>query len=212
MSFESFEESWHLVPAGQSAGEPWRDEMLVGVDGYLELTQKYAGCSFENGLYRLHDARTGPQAMKWLSVAYSHWLPHVRPFGYDWFGREFCVDFSEVENGEPQILLIDMESDEGYFIPYSFRAFHENLAGEADNALELPLWKEWVAANPDKVPLRPSDCVAYKVPVFLNGGQGVELLEVTDMDVYWTLTSQLLVSARQARKGTAITEIRTDDA
>jgi hypothetical protein len=209
MPFESFERNFRLTPAGQPAGEPWRDERLMGVPGYLELAGKYAGCSFGNGLYRLHDAVTGLRAVGWLATAFASWAPSVRPFGYDWLGREFCVDYERVEDGEPQVLLLDVEEDEAYWIPLSFRDFHESLMEEAEAALELERWNEWAAANPDKLPLRPSDCVAYKVPMFLGGQTRTELLEVTDMDVYWTLTAELLASSRALRAGTQITGIDT---
>jgi hypothetical protein len=207
--FESFERNFRLTPAGQSGGEPWRDERLVSVPGYLELAGKYAGCSFENGLYRLHDAVTGPRATGWLATAFASWASNVRPFGYDWLGREFCVDYERVEDGEPQVLLVDMEEDDAYFVPRSFRDFHETLMQEAEATLELGRWNEWAAANPDKLPLRPSDCAAYKVPVFLGGQIGTELLEVTDIDVYWTLTSELLAGSRALKPGTRISGIET---
>ena len=45
--------------------------------------------------------------------------------------------------------------------------------------------------------------------MFLGGQTRTELLEVTDMDVYWTLTAELLASSRALRAGTQITGIDT---
>jgi hypothetical protein len=49
-------------PPSQEAGSPWADERLLGVAGYMEMAGGgFAGCSFENGIYRLHDEAAGPQ-------------------------------------------------------------------------------------------------------------------------------------------------------
>jgi hypothetical protein len=52
---------------------------------------------------------------------------------------------------------------------------------------------QWLAAHPAAIQF--DECVGSKVPLFLGGVDGVENLDVTDLDVYWTLTGQLRVAA-----------------
>jgi hypothetical protein len=58
--FETFVERFRVLPAGQVHGSVWLDERLVVAAGYSELAGMFAGVSFENGLYRLHDAQIAP--------------------------------------------------------------------------------------------------------------------------------------------------------
>jgi hypothetical protein len=46
--------------------------------------------------------------------------------------------------------------------------------------------------------------VGYRVPLFLGGSDTLENLEVTDLDVYWTICGQLRLAAAQLPEGTAI--------
>jgi hypothetical protein len=212
VSFESFERVFSLAPAGQIPGEPWRDPRLVRLDGYLELAVKYAGCTFENGLYRLHDSVTGPQAAGWVATAFPGYEHRACPFGYDWLGRAFCVDSSRIQGGEFLILLVDLEEGECYEIPASFHGFHDDvLVNQSEAALVASLFSEWAAVNPGKIPLKRSECVGYKVPLFLGGEDNPGNQEVTDLDVYWTLTGQLLANTRHLQPGAAITDIRKGD-
>jgi len=82
--FEVFASNFRLLPAGQVAGEPWRDPRLLSLADYPELAARFAGCSFENGLYRLQDARTGPQGEAWIAEAFPQFASRACPFGYDW--------------------------------------------------------------------------------------------------------------------------------
>src|SRR5580693_6341404 len=53
-----FTAAFRLEPPGQAAGVTWADERLAGAAGYRELAGAFAGCSFEQGLYRVHDGVT----------------------------------------------------------------------------------------------------------------------------------------------------------
>ena len=68
--FERFTASFRLLPAGQKPGLLWADDRLVAADGYRELAGRFAGCSFENGIYRLHDETTGPLGGAWIAESF----------------------------------------------------------------------------------------------------------------------------------------------
>lgn len=76
----------------------------------------------------------------------------------------------------------------------AFSQFHDSeLTEYADAALAASFVDQWLAAHPAAIQF--DECVGSKVPLFLGGVDGVENLDVTDLDVYWTLTGQLRVAA-----------------
>jgi hypothetical protein len=48
----------------------WRDDRLLSAVGYSEFAGRYAGFSFENGLYRMHDEKTGPRGEAWIAGSF----------------------------------------------------------------------------------------------------------------------------------------------
>jgi hypothetical protein len=105
--FETFAARFHAVPAGQVSGSMWSDERLLLATGYSELASMFAGVSFENGLYRLHDEETGPRGAARIVESFPRFASRACPFGYDWLGRQFTLDSGRVEGGEPLVLLLE---------------------------------------------------------------------------------------------------------
>lgn len=189
--FESFPDLFTLAP-GTGVTTPWREPGLTTVAGYVEFSERYAGCSFEGGLYRVHDASTGPLGLRVLHDAFPGSRERATPFAYDWLGRQFAVDTARLEGAEPLILLLEPGTGQALEIPLTFARFHEQLDGLREPALANGFFLEWAEANPAAVPLAPTQCVGYGVPLFLGGEDVVSNLEIIDFDVYWTLCGQLL--------------------
>jgi hypothetical protein len=80
--FDRFVASFQIEPPGQKAGTLWADDWLLGIAGYLELAGRFARCSFGNGLYRIHDAVTGPAGRIADPHAFPRFAPWACPFGY----------------------------------------------------------------------------------------------------------------------------------
>jgi hypothetical protein len=205
--FDRFTASFRLEPPGQKAGVPWADARLSGVTGYLDLAGRVAGCSFENGLYRIHDAETGPQAASLVADAFPHFAARCCPFGYDWLGRQFAIDSARSEGGEPLVLLLEPGTGEALEIPFTFAAFHDELDALREPALAGSFFEKWAQTNPGSVPLAATQCAGYKIPLFLGGKDTIENLEVIDIDVYWSLTGQLRSGTRLLPPGTSIGSI-----
>jgi hypothetical protein len=202
--FDRFVASFQVEPPGQKAGKPWADDRLLKITGYLELARRFAGCSFENGLYRIHDAVTGPQSASLIGDAFPRFSSRACPFGYDWLGRQFAADSGRREGGEPLVLLLEPGTGEALEIPFTFAAFHEELAALQESALASSFFASWAGANPRCVPLSATQCAGYKIPLFLGGQDTVENLEVIDIDVYWSLSGQLRSGVRVLPPGTSI--------
>jgi hypothetical protein len=48
------------------------------------------------------------------------------------------------------------------------------------------------------------ECVGYRKPLFLGGADNLTNVEMLDLDVYWTLTAQLIAKTRGLPAGTKI--------
>ncbi len=193
-----------VVPPGPT----WRHERLTGVEGYVDFAAEFAGATFNGGLYRFHDAASGAQALALIAEAFPEYASRVCPFGYDWLGRQFAVDSGRKVGGQPQVLLLEPGTGEALEVPASFVAFHEEiLLDYADAALATTFFDSWSAVNGDSLPLRRDECVGYRVPLFLGGQDGIESVEVSDLNVCWTICGQLRSAALRLPPGTSINEV-----
>jgi hypothetical protein len=200
-----------LLPSGQLPGPRWEDPRIATVRGYRELTERFAGCTFENGLYRLHDKESGPVAEIMIAEAFPHFAARALAFGYDWLGRQLAFDPERVEAGEPLVLLFEPGTGQVLEVPLSFEAFHEELPQMSEPVLASSFFAEWTRANPTTVPIARTDCVGYRVPLFLGGSDQIENLAVTDLAVYWSLCGQLRRGTGSVPAGTQIREVNIDD-
>jgi hypothetical protein len=183
----------------------WHDAALEAVAGYSELMGRFAGCSFDGGVYRLHSAISGPVGQELAAAAFPELADRVRVFGFDWLGRQAAVDFGRVVDGEPQVLLLEPGSGEALEIPVGFEWFHdEEIVDYRDEALAVEFFAQWRSAQGGAGRLTVAECVGYKVPLFLGGADVVENLELTDFEVYWDFCGQLRRQTRGLPTGTPI--------
>ncbi|MDE6016154.1 MAG: DUF1851 domain-containing protein [Acetatifactor sp.] len=52
-----------------------------------------------------------------------------------------------------------------------------------------PFFKDWMEYS--KEPIEYDRCAAYKIPLFLGGEDTETNLENSDMEVYWSIVSQI---------------------
>lgn len=162
------------------------------VPGYREFMTEYAGATFGRGLYRVHSASTGGSGQRCAEEAFPEFVGRIVVVSFDWLGRQFALDLGRIERDEPQVLLLEPGTGEALEIPVSFSMLHdEELVDYADAALATDFFAEWSGHAPESLPLSTAQCAGYRVPLFLGGEDGIENLEVSDFDVYWTLMGQL---------------------
>ncbi|WP_326565906.1 T6SS immunity protein Tdi1 domain-containing protein [Amycolatopsis rhabdoformis] len=203
--FQRFRAEYAPLRDAIPAGSTWRHERLVGVDGYLDFASEFAGATFGGGLYRVHDHASGAQASTLIAEAFPEYATRVCPFGYDWLGRQFAVDSGRTVAGQPQVLLLEPGTGEALEVPLSFAVFHDKeLVEYAEAALATGFFDSWSGENGDSVPLRRDQCVGYRVPLFLGGQDVIENLEVSDLEVYWSICGQLRRRALNLPPGTVI--------
>lgn len=197
-----------VLDKSSSRRAPWKLPELMDIQGYSEFAAEFAGASFRGGIYRFHDDETGPQAATLVREAFPDFASRVIPFAYGWLGDQYAIDVSRKSEGKPQVLLLEPGSGEALEIPASFVTFHdEELVNDPEAVLAADFFEAWSSANSERLPLQRSQCVGYKVPLFLGGKDEVENLEVTDLEVYWSFCGQLRAQAMNLPPGTPITGI-----
>lgn len=187
-----------LAAGGDLAPHPL--ERTLGLD---EFMARYEGATFNEGLYRIH---TLEGRRKWSALAeeaYPSFKGKSSCFAYDWLGRQFALDGARRHRGEPLLLLLEIGTGQALEIPLTFADFHtRELVEDPDAALLPGPYQEWLARG--HKPLGPRECVGYKTPLFLGGADDMDNMEVTDMEVYWGLCSQMLAQTRHLPEGTPI--------
>lgn len=152
-----------------------------------------AGTTFWRGLYRIHTAATAAAADDLVSAAYPDFEGRIACFGMDWLGRQFSLDPTRGRTDDPEVLLFDVGAGEALEIPVAFSRFHdEELVDYTDAALASEFFERWLHGDPD--PIAFDQCVGYRVPLFLGGADELVNLEMTDLDVYWTITGQMRIA------------------
>lgn len=161
------------------------------VKGWEELLQKFSGCSFNNGLYRVHKSS---QIGKWTTLvgkAFPEYKDRIICFSYDWLGRHFALDKHRVKDGEPLVMMLEAGTGEALEIPVNLIQFHNlELVEYREEALAYSFYNSWL--EKESPPLH-SECIGYKTPLYLNGSDTLENLETVDMEVYWEVSKQLIV-------------------
>jgi len=178
----------------------------IQVDGLNEFFLNHSGCSFNQGLYRVHSYS---DIDKWNNIvkdAFPEFSDRIYCFAYDWLGRQFSLDKARVELGEPLILMLEPGTGEVLEIPVNFIQFHEvEIIDYTNEVLAVEFFKEWLIGGKDTP--KNYQCVGYKKPLFLGGSDVVDNLEISDLEVYWGLSGQILKQVRGCPTGTLVQNI-----
>lgn len=146
-----------------------------------------AGKTFLNGMYRLFRK---DQIAKWTEIverSFPAYRSRIDLFGFDWLGQVFARN-----KDTDTVLWFQPGIGEVLDIPCSFTAFHDvEIVESPEDALVSRYFEYWFENN-DHYILKHNECVSYKVPLFLNGNDDIDNLEVSDMEVYWEIMMPLL--------------------
>ncbi|MEV4638119.1 hypothetical protein AB0J80_12290 [Actinoplanes sp. NPDC049548] len=186
----------------------WRDPFGASRPQLAELFATWGGASFNSGLYRIHSSRTFEAA----SRAIETYLPKMHrtavPFGFDWLGRNYAI---APGGGSSPVLIVDLGEGRVFEVPVDLEAFHDvELVDYPNEALAADWFSDWRSSH-EGVALCFSECVGYRTPIFLGGTDDDENLEVSDIDVYWSMTSQLYGKVKNLPEGTPIDGISIEE-
>jgi len=194
MKFDRFLSSYKAD--SESALSSVHPAFLYGVRGARELYVDFDGSSFNSGVYRLLAIESIDHWTKVVTEAFPSYRGKITCFGRDWLGRFFALDATRRVAHEPAVSIFEPGTGEVLEAPVGFAEFHnEEMVEFPDAAVANDAFEKWAALNPVSH-LSDSECVGYKVPLFLGGNDDFANMEVVDIEVYWGLCSQLLSSIR----------------
>jgi hypothetical protein len=175
--------------------------------GITSLLSSHGGSSYSQGIYRVLDTSAIPRWTSVVEEAFPDLRRRILCFGVDWLGRMFALDFARRDRGECLVVMVEPGTGQVLEIPCGFLDFHNReLVQYQEEALARGFYEEWRNSG-GHTPVY-DECVGYKKPLFLNGSDTVDNLEVSDMDVYWTIVGQLLSKVRLLSGGARIANVR----
>jgi hypothetical protein len=99
--------------------------------------------------------------------------------------------------------LLEPGTGESLAIPANLETFHnDELQVHAEAVLAISGYNRWLQSG-GAAP-RHHQCIGYKVPLFLSGTDDIDNLSLTDIDVYWHISAQLIQQSRGLPPGTRI--------
>ena len=206
-----FDNTYH--PDNQNGVRPQYVSLISYLEtvapGIVDFMGRHAGLSFNQSLYRIHPI---DEMSKWTALvidAFPKFKESAFCFSCDWLGRHFAIDFGRHEQSQCLILMLEPGTGQSLEIPATFQNFHNvELVEYQNEALASDFYRAWLMAG-GAVPDMPQ-CIGYKKPLFLGGADDVSNLELTDMEVYWSVCGQLLAKTRNLPEGTKVGNLRIE--
>lgn len=160
------------------------------------LARIFGGRSFGGGVYRVIERGKRDDWGKQIALAFPRHGKNVCCFGYDWLGRVFGVRVTRDGHELGPIYMFVPGTGKVLEIPRSVVAFHdEELLEFSDEALAGEFYADWIRSG--GVQPEYHQCIGYKIPLFLGGKDDITNLELSDIDVYWWITGQLIARLEQ---------------
>ncbi|MCD7835586.1 MAG: DUF1851 domain-containing protein [Lachnospiraceae bacterium] len=152
-----------------------------------EFLASIQGKTFLNGMFRVFKVSEIEKWCKIVEQSFPAYKNQVDVFSYDWLGRIFALSKTE-----GTVLMFEPGTGEVLDIPADLvNFFNIEIAEHHEDSLASTFFNEWYETQQHYV-LKPNECAGYKVPLFLNGDDVVDNLEVSDMEVYWEIMMPLI--------------------
>ncbi|WP_308918280.1 T6SS immunity protein Tdi1 domain-containing protein [Jannaschia sp. LMIT008] len=160
-----------------------------------ELRSVAGGRVIGDGIYRVLDDDAVGMIGPSIDTMFPDRAGALDPFATDWLGRVFATRADRVGT----VAILEPGTAEVLDTGIDLAAFHRTeIVEQADAALAVDFYGAWRDGG-GAVPAA-DQCVGYRRPLFLGGGDDVENLELGDMDVYWSVMAQ---TVEQIRRRTA---------
>lgn len=163
-----------------------------------------------DGAYRLHRTEDIERYTALAAAAFPTFAKRITCFGSSWLGCQFATDEARISRGERQILLLEPGTGEALEIPAGLDTFHAGeLVEQPDAVAAYGFFKAWRSAGGETP--RYDQCVGYRKPLFLGGEDEISNLEVSNFEVYWNISAQIIEKVRGLPVGTRINKISIED-
>lgn len=199
--YDIFQKAFPVDPG--FSGETRNVGFVADSPEITELVSRFGGMSFSRGLYRV--MRSGDVDVWNSRVAFA--FPEFENvhccFGYDWLGRVFGLDARRAVDGRSGVLMFEPGTGEMLEIPANIESFHDReLLVSGDSALAINFHNDWLASGGAQPAYH--QCIGYKRPLYLGGADTIGNLELSDIDVYWHFSGQMIRKARGLPIGTPV--------
>lgn len=159
---------------------------VIDGDPYEMFIKMYEGKQFGNGLFNVF-YKTDIE--KWTAIvgdAYPEVGNAIKTFGYDWLGRIFAIDETNVN----RILMFEIGTKQILEISCPFLEFlNKEIPLHHEACFATSFYSKWLRKK--KIPVVYGRCIGYKIPLFLGGKDHIRNMEDSDMEVYWHILSQI---------------------
>lgn len=163
--------------------------------GFSEFMLDNGGCSYDGGLYRVLPLSRIDCWNSLVCEAFPQYTGKIVCFGFDWLGRCFALDATRHRDGQLLVMLLEPGTGKPLKAPVTFSEFHNvELVEYKNDSLASDFFSEWLQNGGEEPEM--DECVGYKKPLFLGGEDTVDNLEKSDLEVYWSICSQLLTKVR----------------
>ncbi|MBR6402607.1 MAG: DUF1851 domain-containing protein [Eubacterium sp.] len=164
------------------------NDIVLSADLYSDVVNQLGGSVLNSGLFTVFKENDISRWNNIVKETYTEFPSEVKLFGYDWLGRCFGMDSRNETFGN--VLMYEIGTADILEIPCNLESFlDEEIPIYSDDCLAESFFKEWLDYSKQKISY--GQCVGYKVPLFLNGDDSVENLELNDMEVYWGVIGQI---------------------
>jgi hypothetical protein len=163
----------------------------------------YCGRSFNSGMLRFHDSNTGPNYRELCFEAFPEIRsidPDADVLAFDWNGKQYLTTKVSGQS-DIMILVANLNAAQVYQLA-TVQEFAAVLKmPNVGEYFDMPLFDQWRASvNATNSQLAFTDCVDYEMPLYLGGNDSVDNLQLSDLDVSWTIGTQILAQARAAQQ------------
>jgi hypothetical protein len=129
------------------------------------LFEECGGRCYGGGLYKIHSLGSSLYWSMLISNYFPKYTGKILPFGFDWMGRQFCID---KVNGK-LIFMFDPATAEDFEVHTTLVEFlNSDLVNDRDNTVSETQFHEALQyLGLSKIQYH--ECLGYKIPLFLSG-------------------------------------------
>jgi hypothetical protein len=165
------------------------DIIKTSENPYKSFITSFSGRQFGDGLLTVF---FNGDLKKWHANVYNA-FPITQGefvlFGHDWLGN--CLGIATDGPSKGNVVIFEIGTAEILSTGCDFQTFLNNEIPNNGNAsLSSIFYREWL--NKKGTSVKYGRCIGYKIPLFMGGKDDITNLEDSDMDVYWSIISQVM--------------------
>lgn len=200
--YESFLREYEFkkqVPCGPQ--ERGCVDVFSKIKGLSEFFLQLGGGSVTNGVYRVLCPEKVELWEAAIIAVFPHFSGRILPFGYDWLGRFYCLDFDRQQGDIPLVLLFSHLTNEVLEVPVGLLEFHNfTLVQQKEPALEVGMFSAFLAECQLSA-LQYDECADLTVPLYLGGAYTVKNMKVLNLATSWEIAAQLATQTASLGEG-----------